>query len=179
MKWWLGIVPEHTTNFLRLILIVGLCYTLSNPLITSVHATGNIKKFQIVEGSMLVMIVPIAYLLLKFCHIKPEIVFVVHIMVELCTQYARMRIVLPMINITMVDYVKNVVLPILWSSIIASLIPLWVCFNVKEHNICSFLLVGCVSALSSTITIYLLGCTTGERTFFARKFKNVFKKIRE
>ena len=65
LGWWLGIVPEHTVNFLRLILCSSMLATLSNPLIVSVHATGSIKKFQIVEGTMLLSIVPIAYLLLK------------------------------------------------------------------------------------------------------------------
>ena len=177
LKWWLGIVPEYTANFLRLILVVGLLYTLSNPIITSVHATGNIKKFQIVEGSMLLMIVPIAYLLLKFCHIKPEMVFVVHIIVEFCTQYARIRIVLPMINITIVNYVKNVIFPILLASVAASLVPLYVYIKVKEHDICSFMLIGCVSVFSSAIAIYLLGCTKGERTFFVQKIRSLGDKF--
>lgn len=45
LKLWLGIVPEHTVNFLQLILIVSLLCTLSNPIIVSVHATGRLKNF--------------------------------------------------------------------------------------------------------------------------------------
>lgn len=45
LKTWLGIVPDYTVNFLRLILIVGLLFTLSNPIIVSVHATGRLKNF--------------------------------------------------------------------------------------------------------------------------------------
>ena len=113
LKIWLGMVPEHTVTFLRLILVVGLLYTLSNPIIVSVHATGKLKKFQIIEGSMLLSIVPIAYILLKFFGIQPEYVFVVHIIVELFTQYARLRIVLPMISMPLYDYVRSVIIPIL------------------------------------------------------------------
>ena len=57
LKLWLGIVPEYTVDFLRLILVVGLLYTIANPIIVSVHATGKLKKFQIIEGTMLLMIV--------------------------------------------------------------------------------------------------------------------------
>ena len=60
LKLWLGTVPEYTVTFLRLILVVGLLYTLSNPIIVSVHATGRLKKFQMIEGTMLLTIVPIA-----------------------------------------------------------------------------------------------------------------------
>ena len=109
LKAWLGVVPDHTVDFLRLILIVGLLYTLSNPIIVSVHATGRLKKFQLIEGSMLLMIVPIAYVCLKLGGIRPEYVFVVHILVEICTQFARLRIVLPMINLDLGDYFRKVV----------------------------------------------------------------------
>lgn len=44
LKWWLGIVPEHTINFLRLILCSSMLVALSNPLVVSVHATGKIKN---------------------------------------------------------------------------------------------------------------------------------------
>lgn len=76
LKWWLGIVPEHTINFLRLILCSSMLVALSNPLVVSVHATGKIKKFQAIEGTMLLCIVPIAYVLLKLFGIRPEYVFV-------------------------------------------------------------------------------------------------------
>ena len=72
LKWWLGEYPPHTSNFLRLDLVTSILFCLANPIITSVHATGKLKKFQIIEGCMLLMIVPIAYLLLKFFSIPPE-----------------------------------------------------------------------------------------------------------
>ena len=58
---------------------------------------------------MLLMIVPIAYVCLKLGGIRPEYVFVVHILVEICTQFARLRIVLPMINLDLGDYFIKVV----------------------------------------------------------------------
>ena len=52
LKWWLGIVPEHTINFLRIILCTSLVVSLSNPFLISIYATGMIKKFQIIEGCL-------------------------------------------------------------------------------------------------------------------------------
>ena len=101
-------------SFLRLILVSSLLYSLSNPIIVSVHATGKLKNFQIVEGTMLLSIVPIAYFLLKYFRIVPEYVFLVHIIVESCTQIVRLKIVLPMINMQLVDYFKKVILPIVF-----------------------------------------------------------------
>lgn len=176
LKLWLGIIPEYTVNFLRLILVVGLLYTLSNPIIVSVHATGRLKKFQIIEGTMLLTIVPIAYILLKFFHIRPEYVFIVHIIVELCTQYARLRIVLPMIGMKFGDYLKYVILPILLVVIMSPWFPYvanetihgqWISF-FAVCVICVFCISGCV---------YFIGCTDSERIFIKEKLFGILMKI--
>ena len=162
LRWWLGIVPEHTESFLRLILCSSMLSTLSNPLLVSVHATGNLKRFQLIEGTMLLSIVPIAYLLLKLFGIRPEYVFCVHIAVELCTQYARMRIVLPMIAMRVGDYARTVVWPVVKVVLVAPIIPL-MAYLLLRQSVGSFLLVCTVSVFSLCLAVYYLGCSRSER----------------
>ena len=177
LKWWLGIVPDHTVSFLRLILCSSMLITLSNPLVVSVHATGHIKCFQAIEGTMLLCIVPIAYLLLKFFNIQPEYVFCVHIVVETCTQYARMRIVLPMISMEVGDYVKGVVLPILRVIVLAPVIPLIVFYSI-DQSVPAFFFICIVSVLSVSTVVYLFGCTANERGILNSRIKKAILKIR-
>lgn len=177
LKVWLGVVPDHTVDFLRLILIVGLLYTLSNPIIVSVHATGRLKKFQLIEGSMLLMIVPIAYGCLKFGGIRPEYVFVVHILVEICTQFARLRIVLPMINLDLGDYFRKVVKPILLVVVLSPILPYFFYRNINEGYI-SFFTMCIICVLSSCLVIYSVGCTCSERIFLKGKIFEVINKVR-
>lgn len=175
LKLWLGIVPEHTATFLRLILIVGLLYTLSNPIIVSVHTTGKLKKFQLIEGTMLLTIVPIAYILLKFFGIRPEYVFVVHIAVELCTQYARMRIVLPMINMKLGDYVRSVLKPIAFVVFLSPWLPYIT--NITIHGQWSSFFIVCIMCvLCISGCVYLIGCTVSERMFIKRKLSRILIK---
>ena len=162
LRWWLGIVPEHTENFLRLVLCSSMLATLSNPLLVSVHATGNLKRFQLIEGTMLLSIVPIAYLLLKLFGIRPEYVFCVHIVVELCTQYARVRIVLPMIAMRVSRYVREVVWPVVKVVLVAPIIPL-MAYLLLRQSVGSFLLVCTVSVFSLCLAVYYLGCSRSER----------------
>ena len=176
LKLWLGIVPEHTVSFLRLILIVGLLYTLSNPIIVSVHATGKLKKFQIVEGTMLLMIVPIAYLLLKEFGIAPEIVFVVHIIVEICTQYARIRIVLPMIQMKLRLYLREVVLPIIMVVIISPIFPYLLYKNI-DQSIASFFAICSLCVVCISGTVFYVGCKKSEQYFLTLKVLNIYKKL--
>ena len=43
---WLGIVPEYTVMFLRLVLIVTLINSITGPVATAIQAKGKIKLFQ-------------------------------------------------------------------------------------------------------------------------------------
>lgn len=176
LKLWLGIVPEHTVTFLRLILIVGLLYTLSNPIIVSVHATGKLKKFQLIEGTMLLTIVPIAYILLKFFGIRPEYVFVVHIVVELCTQYARMRIVLPMIDMKLEDYFRSVIKPILLVVILSPWLP-YIANAIVHGQWISFFVVCIICVICISGCVYFIGCTNSERVFIKEKLSGILMKI--
>ncbi len=177
LRLWLGIVPEHTVAFLRLVLVTGLLYTLSNPIIVSVHATGRLKKFQIVEGTMLLSIVPIAYVLLKFCGVKPEYVFLVHIVVELFTQYARLRIVLPMVGMRLGDYLRQVVRPVLSVLVAASIVPLLVYVCIGGSGLAPFLIVCAVNVVSVGMVVLALGCTRSERSFIVMRANAIVNKL--
>lgn len=176
LKLWLGIVPEHTVNFLQLILIVSLLCTLSNPIIVSVHATGRLKKFQLIEGTMLLSIVPISYILLKYFSVQPEYVFIIHIVVELFTQYARLRIALPMIGMRFSIYLKSVIKPIL---LVTFLSP-WLSYIAKitiQGEWASFITICIVSVLSLCGLVYFIGCTSTERLFIKNKMFGIISNI--
>ena len=173
---WLGMVPEHTVSFLRLILCVELLFTLSNPIIVSVHATGRLKKFQLVEGSMLLTIVPIAYLLLKVFHLPAESIFVVHFVIEALTQYARLRIVLPLIRLSLGVYARQVLLPILVVTLTAPVLPIVIRISFPEQNWGSFFLIGSICLISTILSTLYLGCTQNERRVLFSKAQSILNK---
>ena len=175
LKWWLGIVPEHTVNFLRLILCSSMLIALSNPLVVSVHATGKIKKFQAIEGTMLLCIVPIAYVLLKFFGIRPEYVFCVHIAVEILTQYARVRIVLPMISMKCIDYLKEVIVPIIKVIVITPILPLIV-YHYIDQSVITFFIICSISVICVLGGVYYWGCIKSEKEFVINKIRQIISK---
>lgn len=177
LKLWLDSVPNHTVNFLRLMLFTGLLAALSNPLDISVQATGNIRKFQITIGILLLMIIPVSYILLKYFSIQPEIVFIVHIAIESIAQMVRLRIVLPMIGMRLITYFNNVIIPILSVSSIAITISSSVYYHMSNKNIISFIIVTCVSVSSTCAAIYFIGCTQKERTFVRKTIFSVLKRL--
>ena len=50
---WLVKVPDYTVIFTQLVIITTLVDSLSYALITSVHASGKVKVYQIINGSFL------------------------------------------------------------------------------------------------------------------------------
>lgn len=59
---WLGIVPDYTVDFCRIILL-GSCLDLIIGIInTIIHATGNIKRLSFISGTLYWVNLPIIYL---------------------------------------------------------------------------------------------------------------------
>lgn len=173
---WLGIVPDHLVNFLRLTLVLGLLFTLYNFIVVSVHATGIIRKFQVIESSMLLSIVPFAYIGLNVFNLQPECVFFIHIAVEIVTEFARLYIVLPLIHMKIFYYFKKVIVPILLVTSITPILPI-VVNNIVISTTINFFSV-CISCVISTITtIYIIGCNKQEKIFIRSQIQNIARKI--
>ena len=162
LSWWLGKYPQHTDSFLRLILITSILSCLANPIITTVHATGRMKKFQLIESGILLTIVPIAYFCLKLDTSMPEIVFIIHICIEIIAQCARLKIVLPMINMTIKEYVSTVMKKVIIVILLAPILPVITYYNT-EQNFLSFISICITSTISILLCVYTLGLNQHER----------------
>lgn len=177
LNWWLGIVPEHTVCFVRLVLISSMLSAIANPLVTSIHATGNIKRFQIIEGSILLSIVPISYLFLKTSSVPPETVFIIYLFIEMCAQCARVKIVLPQIKMSQKRYIQDIIVPILKVLILSPVIPISIYCLFDEHTFISFLIVSIACVTSSIISILLVGCTMEEKKKLISQISSFKQKI--
>lgn len=62
---WLGLIPEHTVFFLRIVLL-GTIFNLANNIVNiPIHACGRMKLFSLVTGSCFMISIPLMYILLK------------------------------------------------------------------------------------------------------------------
>ena len=75
--------------FVQLILIFALSECISNPLVTAMLATGNIRNYQIVVGGLQILNLPLSYICLKLGG-RPESVLVVAIIISQCCLAARL-----------------------------------------------------------------------------------------
>ena len=61
IKLWLGQIPEYVIPFMRLIILITAVDAMATPLMTTAHATGNIKLYQSVVGTLVMFNIPISY----------------------------------------------------------------------------------------------------------------------
>lgn len=172
---WLGQVPEHTVLFARLVLVLSLAEILSNALITAQAATGNIKKYQIVVGGILLLNLPVSYLLLKFGMI-PEVTVVVAIVISQICLVARLWFLRSMIQLPVRQFLKRVYFNVLKVTFIA-VIPPAICYFLIAQPIIRFFAVCIVSGITSLAAIYYIGCNTEEQLLVKSYILNFKNKI--
>lgn len=63
LSLWLNIVPDYTVAFCRLTFISCMIESISNPFMIGASATGKIKKYHLIIGSILLLIVPVLSLI--------------------------------------------------------------------------------------------------------------------
>src|SRR5690606_18824182 len=89
LNFWLKTPPEHTTIFVQLCLINVLIDCLSGSLMTGMQATGKIKWYQIIVGTLVFLNLPISYFVLKL-GAKPYSVYYVSIFISIISLQFRL-----------------------------------------------------------------------------------------
>ncbi len=171
---WLKIVPAHTVNFVRLVLLFTLTETLSRTMITAMLATGNIRNYQIIVGGLQLMNFPFSYLLLKI-GLLPEITMIVSIVISICCLIARLVMLKGMIDISIRYFARNVMGNVLVVSILSSIIPYLVYRNLSP-NIGRLIIVSIVSVVNTLSVIFFIGCSQKERKLVYSKIENFKSK---
>lgn len=165
---WLRDVPEHTSNFTRLMILACMNETFKQPTLMAIHATGDLKKFQIIEGSILLTIIPISYLFLKYAHISAESVLVIYVLIDTFTQFVRVWIVYPRIELSRRKYFSKVLFPL--SKLVLPLV--FIGYFIERNTIYNFLGFVCNSLMCFSITlvfIWLFGFTSSEKYWILKK----------
>ncbi|GHT38685.1 hypothetical protein FACS189437_00070 [Bacteroidia bacterium] len=177
LHWWLGNVPEYTVIFVRLVLLLILVNIFANPIYIAMQATGHLKKYQLTEAIILLLIFPSSYFLLKFGNKPPYIVFIVQIIMEVVVTIVRLSIVLPMIRFPFVNYIKSIIIPVAVSVVIGAIIPICICCLLEE-SLHTFFIVCMASIICVGLSIYITGITKTERVFLKNRVSSVYNRIK-
>lgn len=172
---WLGVVPAHTSAFVRLLAVVMLVETLANPYMIANQATGRVRLYQSVCGGLLLCIVPLSWLALKLGG-SPESVYVVHCSIAVVTQLLRVTLMRRLIDLPLAKYLRRVALPVC-STLAASVIAPTVVRMSMDEGVARFLAVCAVGAASVALSSYALGANAFERAMMKDAARAAWAKI--
>ena len=171
-KLWLKTVPENAVIFTQLMLINSLAATLCGPLIAAIHATGDIKKIQIIVGFFDFANLPVALLFL-WLGCNSEIVLYIKIFLDTITLSCRVSFLNKKINFQVINYLLEVIIPAAVIVIFSGLLNILLRYYFFDWP---RLILSCIlSAASIIILVYSIGLKQHERLFL-RNF--LFRKIK-
>lgn len=178
LNLWLGVIPEHTVNFVRLVLLISLIDIISVPLVIAKNATGKIRNYQIVVGSIQLLALPLAYIFLKI-GATVELLYVAYIIVSVLCLFARIIMIngdFP--NWSFGDFAIKVCFNIAIVSAIAAILPTIIFLQMQEGWNRLFI-TSLVSVISCGCVIYFIGLNRHERSIIALKVKDIIAKFRK
>lgn len=170
---WLKNVPEDSVVFTQIMICISLIYTTVNPCVIANQATGKVKTYQIVVGGILLTILPLSYLVLKL-GAPAYSVFIVHFCIESIAQFYRMFMLRNLINLPVIQFFKNIYLPIVITVLIAIIFPIWLHYQYNEGFV-RFVIVSLGSIFSVTFSVFFVGLSANERFFIRKKILNILK----
>lgn len=168
LKAWLGVFPKHAAEFCRLVIIDSLIISLSGTLMTAFQATGNIKKYQMVVGFIILCNLPVSYLFLSLGY-DANVTMLISISISTFALFARVILLSAIfsdIKKNFMELIVRVVLVFFITLFVAQIIP------VIKGSLFIQLVVHCfLYWFIALFFILIVGTNKQERKFLVSNFR--------
>lgn len=166
---WLKEVPQYTVVFIRLLLLITLFDSFNSLLNAAKGATGNIKKYMIVQSSISFLHLPVSYVLFS-CGYAPYYAMVVYLLLVMVMQTTRIVFVCNSINLSILKFFKGVI----FNCMLVFALSFFIMYVIKNH--CVFfhnkpLFVLFVSFCATICSICLVGLNKQDRSKIMKMVK--------
>ena len=157
LNLWLKHVPPYAVSFCRLTLLFNFFSSMSFIVVSAIHATGNIKRPSLINGSLYLAVIPITYISFKFNGI-PEIPYICNalfVFLGMLSNVYTLRLYMPVLSIK--DFVSNVLIVCFVISLLSCTISYYVQKNLPESfwRLCIVVVVSTLVTLTMTYAIAL------------------------
>lgn len=174
LNLWLGTVPNHTVNFVRLILCISILDALINPMFTANLACGKLRIYH-----MSLSILMYAFMFVTYFSIRqtllPESVFVTLLIATILGVVLRIFILEKQIGLSKLTYIHKVLLPIISVAVISCVLPI-TSHLIIDNNIARFFISSLLSIISVLVTTYYIGMDKTEKQLVISFVKNKILK---
>ena len=169
---WLKQVPEYSVPFVRLSLLTSMMTALGSTLTTSQSATGYIKYSSMVTSLLTFLDFPLSYFVFKIGY-SPTSCYIIHFILYSLLQFLKIFLVKNYIKLSVKLYLKEVFLKVFLVSIVAFILP-YLIYIILDSSFLRLLFVITMSAISTLVSIYLLGLTSVEKHLIINIIKKRF-----
>lgn len=173
LKVWLKMVPDYTVIFIRLTLLLSLVDSFTGVLTTAQGATGRIKKYQIVLTLIGIFHLPLSVLYFYLGYDAYYTMYV-YLVIIIILQMTRISFVCNSIKIPKIVFLKEVILPCIYVTVLAMSIPLLIHIYLNV-SVLSSIIVCVISGLTSIAFIYMIGLQKDERMLLKKQVYKMFK----
>lgn len=160
--WLGGEVPPFTASFIYIIIITSFVNNLNAAISGLVHASGRMRTYQLVCGGITLLSVPLAYGILSLGH-PPYWALIMSLLATTLAQVAALFVLKAIVDYSILDYLKRVVLPLFFVIAVSIWIPLVIHFFMAEGPY-RLLAVLASSIVCSLAAIYTCGLNKSEKS---------------
>lgn len=171
---WLKIVPDYTVLFCQLVILNTWIDSVSGPLMISAQASGRIKVYQLLIGSLLLLNLPVSYCFIRL-GFQPQVTIYISMIISVLALFARLWMLKILLNFPVLIYIRRVLGTVLLVAMISVILP--ACTKALMHEgYLRFFVVCITSVISVCLTIYLIGLSIKERIYFKYKILDILHK---
>lgn len=158
LSLWLGIVPKYATEFCQYLIIVCVVDALAAPLAMSANATGEIKVYQIIISSILVLNFPLTILLMNF-GLSPIWALIIRLIICCLAFVYRVIYMIKVLKMSFGLYLSKTVVPCIY--VIVPTVIVVALINSFFHN--HTIILSITYFIITLCFIILLGLNKNER----------------
>lgn len=165
LQLWLKNAPDYAASFVRLSLVLAICDALSLPLVTLQQATGKLRNYQLVVGSLHMLNFPVSLLLL-YAGAVPEIVYFVALLLSIVSLYARLIMQKRQLGISIMKFHVKVLGRVIPVALLCAVVILL----LQQYSINSYIVMA-LSFIFTIMVVVLIGFSRKEISIIYSKIK--------
>ena len=176
IQLWLGQTPEYVVPFVRLIIVITAIDSMSTPLMTAIHATGDNRLYQFMVGFIMILTLPISYVFLRL-GFSPVSVFVISLVLSLLSLFVRLGIANRQIRIPFMEYTIQVVFRSFAVALMACILPL-IIHNLMNEGWSCIICICIVCVICCGASAYFIGLNREEKQSTVRMIHKLIIKMK-
>ena len=175
---WLKTVPDYAVIFLQWIIISSFMDTvLANSLVTSMFATGKIKRYQIIVTTVGCLVFPLSWIAFKL-GFEPQVGYILYFFIYTILLFVRLYLLKDMVKLPVMMYIREVLYKLAPVIVVGFAIP-GILILTMDASWLRLILVCLLSVLVTAASEYFIGLSNKEKDFVAEKIKLVIGKIKK